>query len=102
LGGLIEDDDVESVVGWQELADGERTHHEARLEKGYDVARLCQKLPDRHVPGLLLRLVVQDRGLTDVGPGTPIVASLDHRPVRILDECPIQLPELGDQPVPPH
>ena len=100
LAGLVEDDDVEVQVRWQVLADRERGHHEAWLDRLRDVAGPFDQGPHRHVLLLFLRFAADDGGLADVAAGAPRVAGADDAARGRRDECPVQLPVFADQRVP--
>ena len=58
---LVEDDEVERWVGREEVADGERAHHQARLQVGEKPGICGEQHADRHVPALLGRLSSEQR-----------------------------------------
>ena len=62
LAGFIEDDDVELDVRWEVLRHRERAHHEDRVDRLDDVARVSDEFPHRQVTLFLLRLTVDQRG----------------------------------------
>jgi hypothetical protein len=78
LGGLVEDDCVESH-GWRdELTDGQGTHHEAGLERLNHSMRRCQEFVHGHVLFELLSFVQNDPGGTSNRRGTPAVTAFNH------------------------
>ena len=86
--------------GGQVLADRQRGHHEARLDRLRDVAGPFDQRPHRHVLSLLLRFAADDGGLADVAARTPRVAGADDAARGRRDQRAVQFPVFADQRVP--
>ena len=100
LAGLVEDDHIEAQVRGQVLADRQRGHHEARLDRLRDVAGPFDQGPHRHVLFLFLRFPADDGGLAEVAAGTPRVAGADDAARGRCDEGAIEFLVFADQRVP--
>jgi len=100
LAGLVEDDDIEVQIRGQVLADCQRGHYEARLNRLRDVAGPFDQGPDRHVLFLFFRFAADDRGLADVAAGTPGVAGANDAARGRCDERSVELAVFADQRVP--
>ena len=77
LAGLVDEQEIEcDPAGLEVLGDGDRAHHEHRLDRRDRCAGLLEELPDRLVPPLLGDLPTDDahlaagsrRGMASNGP----------------------------------